>query len=179
MTIKARLWVLALGVLVGTLVMAGATFLKSRAVLSEQYDQAGVAAVESSARNIDLYFQGMEAVVVNASRTVQHAWEDGNIRTEEQLEKLMTLITNDNKSVGFQDIFMGIASTGRFADGTGWKEPADYDAKVRSWYKEALAAGKVIYTAPYVDAITKKLVISIAAPVKSSSGEVLGVVEGT
>ena len=35
MTIKARLWVLALGVLVGTLVMAGATFLKSRAVLSE------------------------------------------------------------------------------------------------------------------------------------------------
>ena len=77
MTIKARLWVLALGVLVGTLVMAGATFLKSRAVLSEQYDQAGVAAVESSARNIDLYFQGMEAVVVNASRTVQHAWRMG------------------------------------------------------------------------------------------------------
>ena len=180
MTIKARLWILALGVLVGTLVMAGTTFLKSRAVMSEQYDQAGLASVEASARNIDLLFQGMEKVVFNAAGTVQHAWMEGNIRTEEQLEKLMTQITKGNVDMGFQDVFMGIAASGRFADGTGWKEPADYDARNRAWFKDALAAGpgKVVYTAPYVDGITKKLVISIACAVADPSGGVLGVVGG-
>ena len=180
MTIKVRLWILALGVLVGTLVMAGTTFLKSRAVMSEQYDQAGLASVEASARNIDLLFQGMEKVVFNAAGTVQHAWTEGNIRTEDQLEKLMTQITKGNVDMGFQDVFMGIAASGRFADGTGWKEPADYDARNRAWFKDALAAGpgKVIYTAPYVDGITKKLVISIACAVADPSGGVLGVVGG-
>lgn len=52
--------------------------------------------------------------------------------------------------------------------------PADYDPTSRPWYKQAVDAGKTILTAPYIDAGTKKLVLSFASPVKRD-GELKGV----
>lgn len=56
--------------------------------------------------------------------------------------------------------------------------PAGYDPTSRPWYKDAMAAQKLIWTAPYKDSSTNKLVISIAAPVKNSfvNDEPVGVV---
>jgi methyl-accepting chemotaxis protein len=47
--------------------------------------------------------------------------------------------------------------------------PADYDPTARPWYKQATAAGKAVITDPYLDASTKKLVITMTAPVGSGS----------
>lgn len=54
--------------------------------------------------------------------------------------------------------------------------PADFDPTSRPWYQEAVKAGKMIWTAPYVDAGTGNIVITVAKPVKSSKGELTGVV---
>ncbi len=56
--------------------------------------------------------------------------------------------------------------------------PADYDPTSRLWYKDAMAAQKLIWTAPYKDASTGALVISVAAPVKNTyvNNEPVGVV---
>ena len=43
----------------------------------------------------------------------------------------------------------------------------DYDPTVRPWYKAAAQAGKAVLTAPYVDAGTRKLVVTSAIPVMS------------
>lgn len=43
----------------------------------------------------------------------------------------------------------------------------DYNPTVRPWYKAAVAAGKPVLTAPYVDAGSKKLVVTSAIPVMS------------
>jgi methyl-accepting chemotaxis protein len=56
--------------------------------------------------------------------------------------------------------------------------PADYDARTRPWYKGAVAAGKTTLTEPYTDAVTKSLLITIAAPVKGPSGQTVGVAGG-
>lgn len=55
--------------------------------------------------------------------------------------------------------------------------PDGYDPRVRGWYKSAEAAGKLIFTAPYVDAFTGKLVISPAVPVynKADNNAFVGV----
>ena len=42
--------------------------------------------------------------------------------------------------------------------------PADYDPRIRPWYKQARQQGKQIVTAPYVDASTGELVITFAQP---------------
>jgi methyl-accepting chemotaxis protein len=177
-TIKAKLWGLALGVLVGVLVMAGVTWQRAGATMEAQFDAAGMAAVEVSARNIDLYFQGMEKVVSNAAGTVRMAYVQYGTTDEAGLERIVTTLTNGNKDIGIQDIYIGIERTGKFSDGTGWQEPADYDCRKRSWYVDAVKGGKLIYTAPYVDAITKKTVISIAVPLYDEGRALIGVVGG-
>lgn len=55
--------------------------------------------------------------------------------------------------------------------------PEGYDPRVRGWYKAAVEAGELIFTAPYVDAFTGKLVISPAIPVydKTAGNELVGV----
>ncbi|REG85737.1 methyl-accepting chemotaxis protein [Marinomonas pollencensis] len=53
--------------------------------------------------------------------------------------------------------------------------PADYDPRIRPWYKKALSSNQVEYTEPYIDASTNQLIISAAEKVVSGSG-VTGVV---
>ena len=53
--------------------------------------------------------------------------------------------------------------------------PADYDPRIRPWYKKALNSNRVEYTEPYVDASTNQLIISAAEKVVGDSG-VKGVV---
>lgn len=62
----------------------------------------------------------------------------------------------------------------QFISGDGWVPDADYDCTQRDWYKQAVAANKVIYTAPYLDATTKKMVITIAKPIVKDN-QIIGV----
>ncbi|MGC8077696.1 methyl-accepting chemotaxis protein PctA [Pseudomonas paraeruginosa] len=55
--------------------------------------------------------------------------------------------------------------------------PAGYDPRTRPWYKDAVAAGGLTLTEPYVDAATQELIITAATPVKAA-GNTLGVVGG-
>ena len=56
------------------------------------------------------------------------------------------------------------------------KLPAGYDPTVRPWYKEAIVSDGVIITSPYMDASTKKLVITIAKKLKDPDGKITGVI---
>lgn len=51
---------------------------------------------------------------------------------------------------------------------------ADYDPRVRGWYKSASSAGQVVVTEPYVSASMGKLVVTIATPVQQA-GKAIGV----
>lgn len=48
-----------------------------------------------------------------------------------------------------------------------WK-PVNYDPKTRSWYKAAKQQGKTIITAPYEDAATGQILVSVGTPVKEN-----------
>lgn len=56
--------------------------------------------------------------------------------------------------------------------------PSDYDPTSRDWYKKAFEQKKVVWTDPYIDISSKKLTISVAAPVYNSfnKSEFIGVV---
>jgi len=78
------------------------------------------------------------------------------------------------KDKALSDLYMGTADK-KFIDGGGWVPPSDYNPTTRVWYQQASAAGKVVFTDPYVDMITGQYVVSAASPVKEGSG-VRGVV---
>ena len=58
------------------------------------------------------------------------------------------------------------------------RQAAWYDPRCRGWYQDAKAAGGVIFTSPYTDSNTGKLVMSAAAPIYSDAAktELAGVV---
>ena len=73
------------------------------------------------------------------------------------------------------DVYFGSAA-GKMIDGSGWTPPADYDPRARGWYKDVMREGKLIFTEPYLDLVTKKMAVSVAMPIKSSSGQLKGVI---
>ncbi|MGY3868975.1 methyl-accepting chemotaxis protein [Aeromonas crassostreae] len=51
----------------------------------------------------------------------------------------------------------------------------DYDPRERPWYQDAVKAGRLIVTAPYVSVTMQKLVVTLAEPVRHQ-GELVGAV---
>jgi len=73
------------------------------------------------------------------------------------------------------DVYFG-SSEGKMIDGSGWTPPADYDPRTRPWYKSTKEQGKLTFTDPYLDSVTKQMAVAVAMPVKSGSGQFQGVV---
>jgi methyl-accepting chemotaxis protein len=75
------------------------------------------------------------------------------------------------------DVYFGSAE-GKMVDGSGWTPPADYDPRARSWYKAAQQQGKLVFTDPYLDLVTKQMAVSVAMPLKNAAGQIRGIVAG-
>ena len=58
----------------------------------------------------------------------------------------------------------------------GWIPDADYIISERQWYIDAAASESAIITEPYIDASTKKMVITIAKAVRDANGNVTSVI---
>ncbi|MBM7869693.1 methyl-accepting chemotaxis protein [Clostridium pascui] len=54
--------------------------------------------------------------------------------------------------------------------------PKGFDPTARLWYQQAMKAGKMTWTEPYVDEASGKLTVTVAKPVRNSKGELIGVV---
>jgi methyl-accepting chemotaxis protein len=77
---------------------------------------------------------------------------------------------------GFNVNYAGFAD-GRSVFSDDWVAPADYKVTTRDWYQQAVTAGKAVVTEPYVDEASKKLTITVAAPIRQAD-RTLGVVGG-
>ena len=115
-----------------------------------------------------------------------HNWLSGRILL---VESAAQSIANDSSDTGVVDLLEQRALTstfnftylgeqsGRFTMRPEDEMPADYDPRVRPWYKDAVSAGGTTLTEPYVDAATGELVITIATPAQNA-GQTVGVVGG-
>src|SRR5262252_8642424 len=72
-------------------------------------------------------------------------------------------------------VYMGYEDGPFVSTKTGGDLPADYDHHKRPWYQDAVAQNHLIFTAPYIDARTQRLVLTLAAPVKHAQ-HLIGVI---
>ena len=75
----------------------------------------------------------------------------------------MPLLQQKTLEQTFEFSYLG-AANGDFTMRPDSAMPADYDPRTRPWFKDAKASGKTILTAPYVDAATGDLIMTIATP---------------
>ncbi len=177
MTIRKKLFLMGFVVLFVIIGMAGTAYFRSHSAMTGLVNEAGIEIVKGAAENIDIRLGRIEAVVRTAAETVRTSMTQQGVTDEDQVEMITTALTDVNKENGVVNIFMGHESNGRFSDGGGWREPDDYNCRIRPWYKEGVAGrGKIVMTSPYVDGITKAVIMSVVTAIYDKSGALLGVV---
>ena len=92
---------------------------------------------------------------------------DHMVRTGRSNEDILDYLTEESEkqSANFNESYTGIYGyiQGEYLDGVGWTPPEGYDPKTRDWYIIAKeAGGDAAIVPPYVDAQTKKVIISIS-----------------
>lgn len=118
---------------------------------------------------IDSWMSGMLEIANTASIYAEN--ESNNKSTTSYLTNLLS---ETDQSDYIADIYVG-TSSGVMLDGAGVTHDASYDPRERDWYIEALASDSTIITAPYTDAGTGELAVTIAKKLTNTNGSTVGV----
>ncbi|MCX7828724.1 MAG: methyl-accepting chemotaxis protein [Thermanaerothrix sp.] len=176
MSIRRKLFLLALGAAALMALMVAAVAFNSYRVLNQQVNTVGMEIIHDRAEAVDQYFDRLSAIAEAASQAAAHEIQRG-ANTDDALEPMMMRLfggaSKDDPNIF--EVYIGLESDGSLASGVGWKEPEGYDARKRNWYLRAIEAGKTTLSDPYVDAGTGDLLITVATPVKGDDGRLLGV----
>ena len=160
MSIRRKMLVLFSGFLLVSLVL---TFFSSRLTgknLKSQVEETGMTLVEEISSSVDEYFSKLLSLTASLGVSLS-AIEP---KSRQEYIDLFALYLKSAQTHGVQTVFMGFESK-EFVDSTGWEPPEGYDPRPRSWYRETLENDGVTVTSPYVDLITKKLIVSITVPI--------------
>ena len=124
--------------------------------------ELGVSNMKSQAAMVENYLNRGSNVLWFAAESVEHLMKyyAGN-------DEILGYLTDATEQMQqqFDENFTGLYGyiNGEYIDGSGWVPPEGYDARERSWYREALEAnGGMIVSDPYVDAQTGEVVISFS-----------------
>jgi len=133
---------------------------ESKSKISAQSDKYG--------ETINGWIEGQGKIVDEIGDAIEQMDTSDN----KGLLRYLTLKTKSNPYslavyMGFQDK--------RYIDGSGWIPDSSFNCTQRIWYKDALQKKGLTYSEPYVDALTKKMVISISRPLIKND-KVIGVV---
>jgi methyl-accepting chemotaxis protein len=127
---------------------------------------------KETSKSINNYLQSKIDIVEAVALEVSSLPLD--VKNKEIVDKLRL----GNLSGKFSGLYLGIGENGNFLqfDAT-YRTPQthDYDSRARPWYKKAVEVNGAGITEPYIDFSTKKLVISVSAPIVKD-GKIIGVI---
>ncbi|ERX05498.1 methyl-accepting chemotaxis protein [Pseudomonas aeruginosa] len=117
------------------------------------------------------------------------SWLEGRMHLVEGLASQLALLDQPDEaniarqleqpvfSRNFASVYLGEAASGAFTMRPYDAMPEGYDPRTRAWYKDALAADRLIVTEPFVDAGTGEQILAMSLPVRHA-GQLLGVAAG-
>jgi Methyl-accepting chemotaxis protein len=113
-----------------------------------------------------------------SGKTVQIRLLKNNIEENYSVEKFQSNLEFSSLKDEFLLMFATLSNEqGLRSNNPNRKNPADIDYRERSWYKLGESSQDVIFTEPYIDAVTQELLLSVVAPIRSG-GELKGVLGG-
>ncbi len=177
MTIRKKLWLITVVVFLVILTMSVVTYVKSSSMMIDLMNKAGAEYISSSTEGVNRQFEVISGITSSAAASIHNLLSTTDA-TQESVRVLAASLLDKVKYLGVGEIYLGWETDGMLSAGSGWVSPPDYDARKRGWYKEALAApkGSVVFTTPYIDAITGQLVITASEAIYEKDGKLLGAV---
>ncbi|MDR2452200.1 MAG: response regulator [Candidatus Accumulibacter sp.] len=147
------------------------------AMMRDQLRMAANQDLQAVEANVHTSLRGPEAVLVAAMVSLRALLNDGgSAGTLEYMTRFTRwLLANEENVSGFNGLYGWI--DGEYVDGTGWIPPAGYAVRERPWYLAGMEAkGRLVMTAPYVDAMTRKAIVTYAQELRDDRDISRGVV---
>jgi methyl-accepting chemotaxis protein len=165
MNIKSKLIVSFSAIITVTLLLAAIySMILVRGMAVENVYSITAKSVESYSEKLDGWLGEKKAIVESTAVTVAESgiitgnmFQSYKLRPDEMIDLY----------AGFEDKY--------FIDGSGWVPPKGFNPTERPWYIKAKQENKFVFSAPYIDAQTKELVVSPALPI-ISAGKFTGVI---
>lgn len=114
------------------------------------------------------WLEGQGKIVNEIADTIQYM----GIADDKKVLGYLVEKTKSNKSSS--SVYIGFKNK-KYLDGSLWVPDKDYVCTQRDWYKDAIQKNGLVYSEPYVDAETKKVIISISKPIVINN-QIVGVV---
>ncbi|WP_374537795.1 methyl-accepting chemotaxis protein [Chitinimonas taiwanensis] len=146
---------MALALAIVAILLTAASYQRMRGELMDALESQSAEAAEASAKSADDWLASKAQIVTALAPYSQQA-------------ELLPFLQLSEKAGGFDTTYIAFSDK-RIEFSKPQNLPEGYDPTGRPWYKQASEAGKTIITEPYLDAATKKLVISMASPVGSGA----------
>jgi len=128
--------------------------------------------VANGSKYVDNYLQSKINIIDSLAKQLIY------FNRYEELEKLRKVLILSKDSGNFSSVYVGFENDGFMTRWSGRDtnpEKDKYDPRSRPWYKLALLTKKAGVTKPYIDDASKKLTISVYAPIIENDS-VIGVV---
>ncbi|MBR1741209.1 MAG: response regulator, partial [Lachnospiraceae bacterium] len=131
--------------------------------------EAGDDKITGVAASLENYLDTAKSVLWVTADTVEDMIENGD-----STDRILEYLTKESKNQEeqFDENYTGIYGyiQGTYLDGIGWEPPEGYKPTERDWYISAKAAnGETTIVAPYVDAQTNSVIISISKLLKNGT----------
>lgn len=156
------------------LVLGSGAYFISTSVVKNQFEDLTKSLGNEVNRAIDTYFHGLE-------ESVEYMSSDSNVQSVylDQDSSTWMLKSFENYIKNYSDvtnIYLGTEKGDMFVYPRA-ALPAGFDPRKRDWYIEAVKNKKLTWINPYIDTVTKELVISAGVPVYDgpNSTRLLGV----
>lgn len=175
-SIKLKLISMFALLIIITLTISGiSSYYKSSELLKQSFKESSLELTKEINKSIKYYTSGYENGLIQISK-------------DQDLQQLLThpefspFMINSFKGLleshkGIKSVYVGTVDK-KFITYPKVEMPADYDPTSKVWYKKAIEKNATVWTDPYIDAATKKLIISVSTPVYNSfnKNELVGVV---
>ena len=166
MKLKAKFLMMVSIISIVLLIVATMGYFYAKEQVTENIKTEMYSVVNTHAKQLDSWLLVKAQTTVVTTQTIEDVLGDNEIPA--------SFLRNYKKDPSILDLYVGLED-GKMTHGYV-DSPPGYDPRTRGWYKQVKEQNKVIFTDAYIDAVTKKFVITVAAPLKSSTGAMKGVV---
>ena len=157
-SIKVKYMIIGLAIVIVSLaIIASFSYIVSSDIVANLSDKWINQVVLRNSETIDNWFIRNENMIDSMAKSIELEGDFSYSNLEKQIKNKMQIYEDE-----VVDFYIGFEQERKIISGVDWEAPPDYDARDRSWYKKAKKADNVIFTEPYVDAMTGEMIITVA-----------------
>lgn len=151
-------------------------------VINLQYKSAERLIQQESEVNADLTIKLMHLDIVSFIENQGHVLNSAKSFIEENIDGdkavVLSYLKNELRmNPPFTSLYFG-SKDNTLINASGFVPPADFDLRLRPWYKLAIESGKLSLTEPFLNASQDAFIVTVATPIYDEVGELMGVVAG-